>query len=100
MSSARLRPARAKPPPSCCPFLNGWRDDNRPGPQALILAPTRELVVQVAEEAAKLSPNKSCRAVPIYGGQRFNTQLSLLKRGCNIAVGSPGASSIICRAAR
>ncbi len=72
------------------PFLNNWRDDNRPGPQALILAPTRELVVQVAEEAAKLSPDRHCRAVPIYGGQSFHQQLSLLKRGCNIAVGTPG----------
>jgi ATP-dependent RNA helicase DeaD len=72
------------------PFLNGWSDDNRPGPQAIVLAPTRELVVQVSEEAAKLSPNRHCRAVPIYGGQRFRQQLTLLKRGCNIAVGTPG----------
>ena len=35
------------------PFLNSWRDTNEPGPQALVLAPTRELVVQVAEEAAQ-----------------------------------------------
>jgi ATP-dependent RNA helicase DeaD len=72
------------------PFLNHWRDDNRPGPQAIVLAPTRELVVQVAEEASKLSPNNHCRAVAIYGGQRFNSQLAQLKRGCNIVVGSPG----------
>ncbi len=72
------------------PFLNGWRDDNRPGPQALVLAPTRELVVQVSEEAAKLMPSSHCRAVPIYGGQRFGQQLTLLRRGCNIAVGTPG----------
>jgi ATP-dependent RNA helicase DeaD len=72
------------------PFLNHWRDDNRPGPQAVVLAPTRELVVQVAEEAAKLSPNRHCRTVPIYGGQRFGSQLSQLKRGCNIVVGTPG----------
>jgi ATP-dependent RNA helicase DeaD len=72
------------------PFLNSWQDDNRPGPQALVLAPTRELVVQVSEEAAKLSPNRHCRAVPIYGGQRFGSQLAQLKRGCNIVVGSPG----------
>jgi ATP-dependent RNA helicase DeaD len=72
------------------PFLNGWCDDNRPGPQAIVLAPTRELVVQVSEEAAKLSPNRHCRAVPIYGGQRFHQQLTLLKRGCNIVVGTPG----------
>jgi ATP-dependent RNA helicase DeaD len=72
------------------PFMNNWHDDNSPGPQALILAPTRELVVQVAEEAARLSPDRHCRAVPIYGGQSFHQQLSLLKRGCNIAVGTPG----------
>jgi ATP-dependent RNA helicase DeaD len=72
------------------PFLNHWRDDNRPGPQAIVLAPTRELVVQVAEEAAKLSPNRHCRAVAIYGGQHFGSQLAQLKRGCNIVVGTPG----------
>jgi ATP-dependent RNA helicase DeaD len=72
------------------PFLNGWRDDNRPGPQAIVLAPTRELVVQVAEEASKLSPSRQCRAVPIYGGQRFRSQLDLMRRGFAIAVGTPG----------
>src|SRR5262249_29483025 len=35
------------------PFFNSWRDTNRPGPEAIVLAPTRELVVQVSEEAAK-----------------------------------------------
>src|SRR5262245_7150457 len=72
------------------PFLNSWRDINEPGPQALILAPTRELVVQVTEEACKLAPSKHCRAVAIYGGQRFGVQLSALKTGCSIAVGTPG----------
>src|SRR5579864_7958923 len=56
------------------PFLNRWRDRPVPGPQALVLAPTRELVVQVSEEACKLAPTRSCRAVPIYGGQRFRLQ--------------------------
>src|SRR5262245_11557813 len=55
------------------PFLNSWNDDNAPGPQGVVLAPTRELVVQVAEEAAKLAPNPNCRAVAIYGGQPFRT---------------------------
>src|SRR5437762_12332858 len=50
------------------PFFNGWKDDNRPGPQAIVLAPTRELVVQVCEEAARLSPGRHCRPVAIYGG--------------------------------
>ncbi len=72
------------------PFLNAWRDKNEPGPQAIVLAPTRELVVQVAEEANKLSPSKHCRTVAIYGGQRFGKQLAELRKGCAIAVGTPG----------
>src|SRR5207245_219243 len=72
------------------PFLNSWRDGNRPGPQALILAPTRELVVQVSEEAKKLAPSRHCRAIPIYGGQRFRQQLTEMKRGIDIAIGTPG----------
>jgi ATP-dependent RNA helicase DeaD len=72
------------------PFLNRWRDRNEPGPQALILAPTRELVVQVTQEARKLAPSRHCRAVPIYGGQRFRQQLSEMKKGLAIAVGTPG----------
>jgi ATP-dependent RNA helicase DeaD len=71
-------------------FMNQWREDDPPGPQALVLAPTRELVVQVAEEAVKLSPSPKCRAVAIYGGQRIQQQLSQLRRGAAIAVGSPG----------
>jgi ATP-dependent RNA helicase DeaD len=72
------------------PFLNSWEDKNIPGPQALVLAPTRELVVQVAAEARKLTPSKHCRTLPIYGGQSFREQLTHMKRGCDIAVGTPG----------
>lgn len=72
------------------PFLNKWKSSDGPGPQALILCPTRELAVQVSEEARKLSPGPDCRCVPIYGGQRINSQLSALKRGVNIVVGTPG----------
>jgi ATP-dependent RNA helicase DeaD len=72
------------------PFLNSWRDNGQPGPQALVLAPTRELVVQVSEEARKLAPSRHCRAVPIYGGQPFREQLAQLRKGCDIAIGTPG----------
>jgi ATP-dependent RNA helicase DeaD len=72
------------------PFLNRWRDTNEPGPQALVLAPTRELSVQVSEEARKLAPSRYCRTVPIYGGQRFREQLAEMKKGLHIAVGTPG----------
>ena len=73
------------------PFFNSWRDvEGAPGPQAIVLAPTRELVVQVAEEAAKLVPHENCRCVPIYGGQRMGKQLTALKRGVALIVGTPG----------
>ncbi len=72
------------------PFLNSWTDTGEPGPTALVMAPTRELVAQVNEEAIKLAPDPNCRAVAIYGGQRFGGQLSALRRGCAIVVGSPG----------
>ena len=56
------------------PFFNRWAG-RPPGPQAIVLAPTpSELVVQVAEEAAKLSPHAACHSVAIYGGQRFQQQ--------------------------
>src|ERR1700759_4323208 len=50
------------------PFLNQWRPSDDRGPQALVLAPTRELVAQVAEESERLAPSKNCRTVAIYGG--------------------------------
>ncbi len=72
------------------PFLDRWRDINLPGPQAIVMAPTRELVVQVAEETRRLTPNPHCRTVAIYGGQSIRRQLDELKRGVNIVVGTPG----------
>src|SRR5207249_6175674 len=41
-------------------------------------------------EARKLAPSKHFRSVPIYGGQRFRRQLDELKKGCNVAIGTPG----------
>jgi ATP-dependent RNA helicase DeaD len=73
------------------PFFNTWREDEASrGPQALVLAPTRELVVQVAEEAVRLAPNPNCRSIAIYGGQRFRPQLADLRRGAALVVGTPG----------
>lgn len=72
------------------PFLNRWRDVNLPGPQAIVMAPTRELVVQVAEETRRLTPNPRCRTIAIYGGQSIRRQLDELRKGVNIVVGTPG----------
>lgn len=72
------------------PFMNRWRGGDPLKPQALVLAPTRELAVQVAEEAEKLSPSRHFKTVAIYGGQRFGGQLEKLRRGCTLVVGTPG----------
>lgn len=61
------------------------------GVQVLILCPTRELAVQVAEEVYKLSAFKrSVHSVPIYGGQSYDRQIRALKQGAQIVIGTPG----------
>ncbi|HJP17442.1 MAG TPA: DEAD/DEAH box helicase, partial [Nitrospinota bacterium] len=63
----------------------------RPGVvQALILTPTRELAIQVAEEINSLKGKKRLSIVPVYGGQSFDLQLRSLKKGVDIVVGTPG----------
>ncbi|HLP39943.1 MAG TPA: DEAD/DEAH box helicase [Fibrobacteria bacterium] len=59
--------------------------------QALILCPTRELCIQVAEQVGKLGKHrKGLRPLPIYGGQPYERQLFGLKRGAQIVIGTPG----------
>ncbi|MGV3538885.1 MAG: DEAD/DEAH box helicase, partial [Rufibacter sp.] len=59
--------------------------------QALILCPTRELAIQVAEEIQKLVKyKKGISVVPIYGGQPYERQLRALKQGVQIVIGTPG----------
>ncbi|HEX3149393.1 MAG TPA: DEAD/DEAH box helicase [Gemmataceae bacterium] len=72
------------------PFMNRWRGGDPSKPQALVMAPTRELAMQVAEEAEKLAPSRHFKTVPVYGGQRFGGQLAKLKAGCTLIVGTPG----------
>jgi ATP-dependent RNA helicase DeaD len=58
--------------------------------QAIILAPTRELAIQVTEELASFAVSKGLRIMSIYGGQPIDRQISQLKRGVDIVVGTPG----------
>ena len=59
--------------------------------QVLILCPTRELAVQVAEEIAKLAFFKTgVREVPIFGGQPYERQIRALEAGAQIVIGTPG----------
>lgn len=60
------------------------------GVQALILAPTRELAMQAAEEMNKLGAVKKLHAIPVYGGTSIERQINALKRGVHIVVGTPG----------
>ncbi|MDQ6992347.1 MAG: DEAD/DEAH box helicase [Mariprofundus sp.] len=60
-------------------------------PQVLVLAPTRELAIQVAEAFQHYAHHiKGFHVLPIYGGQSYDTQLRQLKRGVHVVVGTPG----------
>lgn len=60
-------------------------------PQALVLAPTRELAIQVAEAFQRYATHiPGFHVLPIYGGQAYGAQLSALRRGVHVVVGTPG----------
>ena len=72
------------------PLIEKIRSERR-APQALILLPTRELAMQVAEEVAKLAMfKKGVRELPIYGGASYDRQLRGLRDGAQIIIGTPG----------
>jgi ATP-dependent RNA helicase DeaD len=59
-------------------------------PRALVLCPTRELAIQVADELAALGKYKGSKVVAIYGGASMSTQVEALRAGGEIIVGTPG----------
>lgn len=65
-------------------------DSSSPTTQALILAPTRELAVQVAKGIHDFAKYAGLRVVPVYGGQPIDRQFRALKSGAHIVVGTPG----------
>jgi len=73
------------------PILENLKDRREVrGPQALILTPTRELAVQVRDEAVKLAHGRRVHCVAIYGGKPIRGQIDKLRRGAQIIVGTPG----------
>ncbi|WP_348765305.1 DEAD/DEAH box helicase [uncultured Salinisphaera sp.] len=75
------------------PILSGLpeRGKGGKGPQALVLTPTRELTIQVAEAFQRYAAHMpGFHVLPIYGGQGYGPQLAALKRGVNVVVGTPG----------
>src|SRR5437588_2580520 len=71
------------------PLLQEVDPDDR-AVQGLVLAPTRELAVQVAETIHKLGKYRHVSDLPIYGGQPIDVQLRALRRGVQVVVGTPG----------
>ncbi|MCY4624860.1 MAG: DEAD/DEAH box helicase [Chloroflexi bacterium] len=65
-------------------------DTERKSVQAIVLAPTRELAVQVSDELHRLGKFKGVRVVACYGGQALSTQINALNAGVHIVVGTPG----------
>ena len=65
-------------------------DTARNDVQALVLAPTRELAVQIRDEITRLGAYTGVQVLAIYGGQSINTQLDHLRRGVHVVVGTPG----------
>ncbi|XAS77594.1 DEAD/DEAH box helicase [Dermatophilaceae bacterium Sec6.4] len=66
-------------------------DLTQKAPQALVLAPTRELALQVCEAFEKYAAHlKGVKVLPVYGGQGYGVQLSALRRGVHVVVGTPG----------
>jgi ATP-dependent RNA helicase DeaD len=66
-------------------------DISQKTPQALVLAPTRELALQVSEAFESYAARmRGVHLLPVYGGQGYGVQLSALRRGVHVVVGTPG----------
>ena len=66
-------------------------DLSQKSPQALVLAPTRELALQVCEAFESYASHmRGVHVLPVYGGQAYGVQLSALRRGVHVVVGTPG----------
>ena len=88
--SARRKPAPARRPRSPCPRSTRL-DLNGRDPQVLVLVPTRELALQVAEAFQRYAAHlPGFHVLPIYGGQSYQPQLNALRRGVHVVVGTPG----------
>lgn len=71
------------------PLVEKIKKENR-NIQGIIIAPTRELAIQVSEELYKIGSGKRVGVLAIYGGQDINRQIRALKKGPHIIVGTPG----------
>ncbi len=70
------------------PILNNFKHERHV--QSLILAPTRELALQVADSMTEYGRHLNARVLAVYGGQPYGPQINQLKRGVDMVVGTPG----------
>lgn len=74
-----------------CPGDSGFDDLPVPGkPQSLVVAPTRELAVQVSGDLEQAGKLRGARVLTVYGGRAYEPQIDALRRGVEIVVGTPG----------
>jgi len=72
------------------PVLQDLKFSKQLAPRVLILVPTRELVLQVVEQAELLTKYSNTRILGVYGGTNINTQRNLVAEGCDVLVATPG----------
>ncbi|HEY2980150.1 MAG TPA: DEAD/DEAH box helicase [Anaerolineales bacterium] len=70
------------------PILQNFKPNRKP--QALVLAPTRELALQVAAAITTFGRGLKVNVLPVYGGQPYGPQITQLRRGVDVVVGTPG----------
>ena len=89
---AQARTGTGKTAAFIIPILErlGLQQHKRSATQALVMVPTRELAVQVREEAVKLSHGRKVHIVALYGGKPIRGQIEKLQRGAELVIGTPG----------
>src|SRR5215510_3637287 len=72
------------------PILQKISERQRPGARVLVLAPTRELALQIQKNYRELNRSKSNRCVTVIGGANIKTQIADLRRGATVVIATPG----------
>ena len=72
------------------PIIQKITERQRPGVRVLVLAPTRELAIQIEKNYGELNRTKANRSVTVIGGANIRTQISSLRRGAAVLIATPG----------
>ena len=72
------------------PLIQKINQSPRPGIRLLVLAPTRELTIQIEKNYSELNPMKANRSVNVIGGANIRTQIAALRRGAAVVIATPG----------